>query len=134
MSDKAPGGNISSALRGAVEDVAVGDTLPSEDVVPNGPASRPSAERPSSDPEELVGTILGGKYELQSLLGEGGMGAVYEGHHELIGSKVAVKVLHPEIAAQANTVTGCEASSHERARGRRSTRIRGCSSVLLALA
>ena len=39
-----------------------------------------------------------GNYKLLRLLGEGGMGAVYEGVHEAIERHVAIKVLHPEYA------------------------------------
>lgn len=44
----------------------------------------------------LVGRVLGEKYELERLVGQGGMGAVYEARHLTIGSKVAIKVLFPE--------------------------------------
>jgi len=40
-----------------------------------------------------------GKYAIRRLLGAGGMGAVYEGHHTEIGKRVAIKVLAPELAA-----------------------------------
>lgn len=45
-----------------------------------------------------VGKIIGGKYELLSLMGEGGMGAVYEARHVEIRQKVAVKLLHFQLA------------------------------------
>ncbi len=43
--------------------------------------------------EERTGTTLLGKYELNGLLGRGGMGAVYRGVHLRTGRKVAVKIL-----------------------------------------
>src|SRR6476620_3665061 len=45
-----------------------------------------------------VGTCLG-KYQVVRLIGEGGMGAVYEGIHVAIGKKVAIKMLRPDLAA-----------------------------------
>jgi tRNA A-37 threonylcarbamoyl transferase component Bud32 len=45
------------------------------------------------------GRLLEGKYRLQRLLGKGGMGEVYEATHELIGRKLAVKLLHSEYLA-----------------------------------
>src|ERR1051326_8080660 len=39
-----------------------------------------------------------GNYRVLSLLGEGGMGAVYLAEHPGIGRRVAIKVLHPELA------------------------------------
>ena len=44
-----------------------------------------------------AGTCLG-KYQVVRLIGEGGMGAVYEGLHLGIGKKVAIKVLSRELA------------------------------------
>jgi serine/threonine-protein kinase len=48
----------------------------------------------------MIGVTLGGKYRVVRLLGEGGMGAVYEGEQQLgtTKRKVAVKTLHPEMS------------------------------------
>jgi serine/threonine-protein kinase len=48
----------------------------------------------------MVGQTLGGKYRIVRLLGEGGMGAVYEGEQQLGTSKrkVAIKTLHPHLS------------------------------------
>src|SRR5262245_51090299 len=45
-----------------------------------------------------AGTCLG-KYQVVRLIGEGGMGAVYEGVHLAIGKKVAIKVMSHDLAA-----------------------------------
>jgi len=42
-----------------------------------------------------------GPYRIVRKLGEGGMGAVFEGLHELIERRVAIKILHAEFAAKA---------------------------------
>jgi serine/threonine-protein kinase len=51
-------------------------------------------------PDPLVGQTLGGKYRVVKLLGEGGMGAVYEGEQPLGTTKrrVAIKTLHPHLS------------------------------------
>lgn len=46
-----------------------------------------------------IGDRIDGKYEIKRLLGEGGMGAVYEGENTLIHRRVAIKVLHSDVAA-----------------------------------
>ncbi len=50
--------------------------------------------------DPLVGLELGG-YRVTRLLAAGGMGLVYEAMHETIGRRAAVKVLKPEVAADA---------------------------------
>ena len=44
---------------------------------------------------DLIGKTIGAKYLVRSILGEGGMGAVYEAENIPLGRSVAVKVLHP---------------------------------------
>jgi serine/threonine-protein kinase len=51
---------------------------------------------------ERVGSVLRGKYQLDSLLGVGGMGAVYAATHKNNRSRVAVKVLHAEQSINAH--------------------------------
>ena len=46
-----------------------------------------------------VGTVLDGMYRLTRLLGQGGMGSVYEATHTQAGKRVAVKVMHRDLAA-----------------------------------
>jgi serine/threonine-protein kinase len=49
------------------------------------------------DSTTLVGATLDGQYHIESLLGKGGMGAVYRARHILLGDRVAIKVLPPEM-------------------------------------
>src|SRR6187399_2054776 len=56
-------------------------------------ATREPARQPPS-----VGDVLVGKYRLDRVLGEGGMGVVYAAFHLLLAEHVAVKVLKPERA------------------------------------
>src|SRR5258708_7868476 len=59
------------------------------------------SERPSTrpgGPESLVGVVLSGRYHIKKLIGEGGMGAVYQAEHTHMRKRFAVKVLHPEMS------------------------------------
>src|SRR4051812_5633706 len=49
------------------------------------------------DPSSIVGTVLDGQYQIENLLGKGGMGAVFLARHILLGDRVAIKVLPPEM-------------------------------------
>jgi serine/threonine-protein kinase len=49
-----------------------------------------------------VGSVLNAKYRLDRVVGVGGMAAVYAATHLRNASRVAVKVLHPEMAADSN--------------------------------
>jgi serine/threonine-protein kinase len=56
--------------------------------------------------DPLVGQVLADSYEVTRLLGEGGMGRVYEARHtRLTGKRFAVKLLHPDLARQPDVVT-----------------------------
>jgi len=45
-----------------------------------------------------AGTVIADKYELEGLLGEGGMGAVYQATNLAIGRRVAIKILNAAVA------------------------------------
>jgi len=69
-----------------------------------------SAPLTATNPQEeakfdsLVGAVLADRYEVVRRIGEGGMGAVYEAKHTVIGKRVAVKVLLEKFVAKSDFV------------------------------
>jgi serine/threonine-protein kinase len=57
----------------------------------HAPAEPPPDE--PIDPAAFVGRLVEGKYRIKSLLGSGGMGAVYSAENLRIGKEVAIKIL-----------------------------------------
>jgi len=54
---------------------------------------------PTRDPKgDLIGRTIGGRYRVRGVLGEGGMGMVYDAEHTGLGREVAIKVLNPNQA------------------------------------
>jgi serine/threonine protein kinase len=51
-----------------------------------------------------IGSVVNGKYRLVRILGDGGMGSVYEAQHAVLNTRVAIKVLHPELARRTGLV------------------------------
>ena len=49
------------------------------------------------DLSSIVGTVLDGQYQVEALLGKGGMYAVYRARHILLGDRVAIKISPPEV-------------------------------------
>jgi serine/threonine-protein kinase len=61
----------------------------------------------SSDALSLsrIGEVLSGRYHVKDVVGHGGMGTVFAAVQQPIGRKVAVKVLHPDLAKDTTFVT-----------------------------
>jgi len=56
-------------------------------------------------PDPLIGSVLTDSYEIVRVIGEGGMGRVYEARHTRLPNKrFAIKVLHPELSRQPDIV------------------------------
>jgi eukaryotic-like serine/threonine-protein kinase len=51
---------------------------------------------PATDPANLEGRVVAGRYRLSDVLGRGGFGSVYTGHDSASGEAVAVKVFNRE--------------------------------------
>src|SRR3954465_9776093 len=51
-----------------------------------------------------TGDVVEGRYRIIRTLGEGGMGTVFLAEHALIKRRVAIKILHPELATDANVI------------------------------
>lgn len=54
---------------------------------------------------QLVGAVFNGRWRLHRLVGEGGMGAVYESHSLRNEGVRAIKVLHPEFVSEENILS-----------------------------
>lgn len=48
--------------------------------------------------ESFEGEIVGGKYRVGQLVGSGGMGTVWVGTHEQLGTRLAIKFIRPQFA------------------------------------
>lgn len=63
-----------------------------------GIVRKTSRSKKSKDP--LLGKVVAGRYRLESLLGEGGMGVVYRARHVLIDRVVALKLIRPDLRGE----------------------------------
>ena len=58
----------------------------------------------SGNADPLVGRVIGGSYTVQEIIGVGGMGRVYRAEQGTLGRTVAVKVIHPHLLGDEQTV------------------------------
>ncbi len=62
--------------------------------------------RSSSQSDPLIGQVIGNRYRITGIIGEGGMGVVYVGEQQMGSTirKVAVKTLHPHLSKDENVL------------------------------
>lgn len=63
-----------------------------------------------------LGQLIDAKYRVVRRIGEGGMGTVYEGENKRIGRRVAIKVLHAQVASMPEFVERFEREARAAAR------------------
>lgn len=66
-------------------------------------SSASELERPVGD-DSIIGSTLDGRYRVLRVIGEGGMGIVYEAEHVMIDKPVAVKVLRDDFTRRPDVV------------------------------
>lgn len=85
---------MAASLFGATMHDFVSENDPSlSKTEPQPPAAQGGRASSAARFDPLVGTTLAERYEIVRRIGEGGMGAVYEARHSIIGKRVAIKVL-----------------------------------------
>jgi serine/threonine protein kinase len=72
---------------------------PAAAAAPEGGPLSPAASEEEFEPAKLLGRLVGGRYRLEDVLGQGGMGAVYRGVQLALDKPYAIKVLLPSLTS-----------------------------------
>src|SRR5215204_6904389 len=62
--------------------------------------AKPGTTRSRKGDDPMLGKVVAGRYRLETLLGEGGMGVVYRARHVLIDRVVALKLIRPDLRGE----------------------------------
>ena len=57
----------------------------------------------ASEGDPFIDTTFAGKYRIVGLIGTGAMGRVYRARHLALDAEVAIKLVNPDVAADAQT-------------------------------
>ncbi len=105
---RTPRGAEESGLQDTAAAVTSDTALAQSDVGRSSSSSAPIEAGPAHRDQDLIGVTLSGRYLITRKVGQGGMGAVYEATHTLIGKRVAVKVLLDKYARREALVARLE--------------------------
>ena len=54
--------------------------------------------------DPLIGSVVAERFRIKEKIAAGGFGAIYRAEHMASGHSVAIKVLHPQLAADPNVI------------------------------
>lgn len=100
---------LATAFQSLLADLRDKEALVASLLLPDPPVTAPRAESarltlvPTASPQRDAGiqvargTVLADRYEVEGILGRGGMGMVYRATDRLAGERIAIKLLRPEV-------------------------------------